>query len=121
MKNVWKIINATEPDNSILGFTAEGFWTSQAVLYTFEKTTTNWEIISTKNSPGYYCSGGDFRIGKDTIISSWGFERNQGNSEVVEILSTYGLCLKTKTWFKVKNDIELKSLASTTFGSVALN
>ena len=117
----WCIENFYLQDNSILGFTATGFWTSQADLYTFENTTTNWEIISTKNSPGYYCSGGDFRIGKDTIISSWGFELNQGNSEVVEILSTYGLCLKTKTWFKVKNDIELKSLASTTFGGLTFD
>ena len=117
----WCLENFYLQDNSILGFTAEGFWTSQADLYIFEKTTTNWEIISTKNSPGYYCSGGDFRIGNDTIISSWGFELNQGKSEVVEILSTYGLCLKTKTWFKVKNDIELKSLASTTFGGLTFD
>jgi len=117
----WCIENFYLQDNSIFGFTAQGFWTSQADLYTFEKTTTNWEILSTKNSPGYYCSGGDFRIGKDTIISAWGLEQNQGKSEIVEILSTYGLCLKTKTWFKVKNDIELKSLASTAFGGLTFD
>ena len=117
----WCLENFYLQENSILGFTAEGFWTSQADLYTFENITTNWQIISTENSPGYFCSGGDFRIGKDTIISSWGFEQNQGKSDIVEILSTYGLCLKTKTWFKVKNDIELKSLAGTTFGGLTFD
>jgi len=117
----WCIENFYLQDNSILGFTATGFWTSQAALYEFEKTTANWEIISTKNSPDYYLSGGDFRIGKDTIISTWGMYRNQDENKIEEVLSTYGLCLKTKTWFKVKNDIELKSLASTTLGGLTFD
>jgi hypothetical protein len=117
----WCIENFYLQDNSILGFTAEGFWTSQAALYEFEKTTANWEIISTKNSPDYYASGGDFRIGEDTIISTWGTKTIQGKLEIIDVLSTYGLCLKTNTWFKVTNNIEFKTLASTAWGGITFD
>jgi hypothetical protein len=117
----WCINNFYLQDNSILGFTAEGFWTSQAALYQFEQKIANWEIKSAKNSPEYYASGGDFRIGEDTIISTWGTTIIQGELEIRELLSTYGLCLKTNSWFKVTNNIELKTLASTAWGGITFD
>jgi len=117
----WCMSNRYIRNNELLGFTAKGFWTSQSGLYVFDKTLGNWDLLDVRNSPKTYVSSGDFKIGKDTIVSVFGKKVELGQSYESEMLEGYGLNLKTHTWFRVESKIELKAKMNTLLGGIVFD
>ena len=108
----WCIGNYYIQDGSLLGFTGNGFWSAQSGIYLFDQNSGGWEIIATKNKALPFSSFGDFRLGKDTIISFFGYMNIQGEGIYNKSNKNYGVDLKTKQWFRVKNNFDYGLLKS---------
>jgi len=96
--------------DELYGFTSQGFWSSQSGLYRFTNKSYNWDIINTKKYPKNFCSTNSFRINEDTMISLSGIQIEHGLKTIVPTSSSYGLDMKTLTWFEITENIMLKSL-----------
>lgn len=117
----WCISNRYIRNKELIGFTAKGFWTSQSGLYVFDKTLGNWDLLNTKNSPNSYFSSGDFKIGKDTIVSVFGIDVSLGQASHSDMMQGYGLDLQTHSWFRVDSKINLKAWINTLIGGVVFD
>lgn len=98
--------------NSLYGFTSQGFWSSQSGLYKFTNKSSNWDLINTKKYPKNFCSTNSFRISDDTIISLSGIQIEHGLKTIVPTSSSFGLNMKTLTWFEITENIKLKSIVA---------
>ena len=96
--------------DELYGFTSQGFWSSQSGLYRFTNKSSNWDIINTKKYPKNFCSSNSFRINEDTIISLSGVQIEHGLKTIVPTSSSYGLDMRSLTWFEITENIMLQSL-----------
>ena len=117
----WCMANRYIRNRELIGFTADGFWTSQSGLYVFDNKMGSWDLLEAKNSPSDYVSSGDFKIGKDTIVSLYGKKVHLGEESHGGMMEGYGLNLNNHTWFKVSSEIDLKAKINSLVGGVVFD
>ena len=117
----WCMANRYIRNRELIGFTADGFWTSQSGLYVFDNNMGSWDLLEAKNSPSDYVSSGDFKIGKDTIVSLYGKKVHLGEESRGGMMEGYGLNLNSHTWFKVSSQIDLQAKINSLVGGVVFD
>ena len=95
-------------DGKILGFTSQGFWTTNSDVYTFDEQVGSWELHRVKNSVIEFVSAANFRLGNDTLISLVNATSDRGEITMLNTESSFGIDLKTNKWFEVKISYDLQ-------------
>ena len=97
-------------NNELLGFTSNGFWFSQSAIYVFNELIGGWELRNIENEVPPFFSNTSFKLGNDTIISFISAIQKNGEHNQLSNSESYGLDLKTNSWFRTSSDYKFKHL-----------